>query len=452
MTIEFRSSPLMREVNQIISSSTPVNFTWNAKLHIGKLNYKPLKVVSIDFLQDFENNYSDVIMLSLSISGGMYLTDIYPYKDQLEITLSAIPMDAVSTLQDTSKSIQTERYAATIKDTGNPLVEGNANFTLTKNALDLTQIFEIHFQLVNKAIQQMRFISVGGNYRKTTGIDVIKNILTNESKKVKVDSNRKPIGVDIADTYNKTVREHVLIPQGTKLVDIPQYIHVKCGGIYASGLGYYMSNNHWYVYPCYDLTRINKAANVLTIINVPPNMFPSIERTYRQNGKSFVIMATGEVKFSDNSEARQLNNGNGVRFADANSFTNGFGNTVNNKTTLNRGSNNTEVVVQSRANKINNAPMSSNSITANPYLEYSKLAANNGAIITLVWENSLPSLIEPGTLCKIMYINNDKIKTISGVVLKLHSYVQLKDKGMISTKYVTRTAISIFCDIIRIGE
>ena len=450
--LEFRNTSLYRECNNIINApAKPVHYTYFAKIHVGKLNYMPIKILSIDINEDYENKYSAEIIVKIAIMGGMYAVDIYPFKDQLEITITKCPIGEVSNNANTNLPVQTERYAATLLDTGSALVEGNSKHTPSKENLNLTVINEVEFQLVNKALQQFRLVNVGGIYRNTLAIDVIRTILTNESKNIKVDGAKLPIGVDIADGYNTNVREHVIIPHGTKLVDVPEYIHVKAGGVYPAGFGYYMQDDFWYVYPCYDLVRSFSNSKILTFINVPPHMFPSIERTYRQNGSNVVILATGDVKHKDNSESQQLNLGNGARFADATTFMNGFSTTENNKTTVSRGTNNTEALATSRADGIAHAPISNNAINANSFLEYSKLAKRNGGVLTLVWENSQPTLITPGAMCKVMYLENDKINTIVGIVLAKHSYVQLKEKGTISGRYVTRTAVHIFCQIVRTG-
>jgi len=445
MQLEFQQSSLMREVRAIMAAPNPVHFNWSIRIHVGKLTYEPLKLLSIDFTQDYESKYADEIILTAMIPAGMYGIDIYPFKDQLEITLMRKPIFEVDTSNNAEVYIETERYSATLIDIGNPVISGNSKFTPTRESLNLSGILEVSFQLVNKAVEQLRLITVGGIYRNVLAGDVIKAIMTNETKKIKVDGARLPIGVDMVPGYNDKLRDHVLIPQGTRLVDLPDYVHRNCGGIYPTGLGYYIQNDHWYIYPCYDTVRIAKATNVLTIINVPPHMFPSIERTYRKDGKSIVILATGDVRFEDNSEARQLNDGNGVRFSDANKFMSDFGVTVENKTSVSRGGNNTEIVATNRTNSINNVPMSALPINANPFLEYSKLAVRSGGTISLVWENSLPSLIVPGAMVRIMYLTDTGIKTIEGIILKCHHFVAMKEKGLAGSRYVTRSALFIFC-------
>lgn len=452
MPLEFQATSLMREVNAIIALPNPVHFTWSAKIYIKDIAIEVLKVLSVDFLQDYESKYADEIILTVAMGLGTYAVDIYPFKDQLEITLTRMPINEVFTTTDDDGVIQTEKYAATLLDQGNPIIDGNSKFTPTKESLNLSSLVDVSFQLINKAVQQLRLITVGGIYRGVLAGDVMKTVLTNEIKKIKVDGARLPVGVDMVTNYNNVVRDHVIIPQGTKLVDLPDYLHRACGGIYSTGLGHYIHNDYWYVYPCYDTTRVAKATNVLTIINVPPHMFPGIERTYRKNGKSTIILATGDVKFTDNSESLQLNAGNGVRFSDANRYMSGFETTENNKTKLSRGENNTEATAISRANSVNNAPMSSNAINANPFLEFSKLSVRNGGTLNLVWENSLPSLIEPGTMVQVMYLTDTKVKIINGIILKCHHYVAMKEKGISSTRYITRTAMFIFCKDLKLDS
>jgi len=443
--MEIENSSLMREVNAIVNSpNKPVHFEWFAEIHVNNMKYFPLKILNIDSLEDYELNYSDEIMITLAIAGGTYAKRIYPFKDKVEITLIKKPIGEVSTEIDQASGVQAERYAATVKDTGNPIVEANGANAPTEEALNLTNIFEITFQLVNKAIEQLRMVSVGGIYRNTNVEDVIKTILTVESKKIKVDNVRMPKGVDMIPASNTKVRDHVIIPHGTKLVDIPEYIHYKCGGVYSAGLGYYFKNDHWFVYPCYDVTRFNKAPYILTVINVPRNKLPEVERTYREDGKNITIIATGEVKHNDDSEVQQLNLGNGVRFADADKFMSGYSKTKNNKTVVNRGTNNSEAVSSERSNGNNNVQISSSPINSNPYVEYSKLARRQGNYLSLVWENSLPSKILPGMMVRVFYLDGEDIVDVYGVIIKAHHYTQAKGVGMTTTRYITRTAFVVF--------
>ena len=58
------------------------------------------------------------------------------------------------------------------------------------------------------------------------------------------------------------------------------------------------------------------------------------------------------------------------------------------------------------------------------------------------WENSDESLIEPGTMAKMLYLDNDKVSVIEGCVLKTHTYSSLQEPGMMSSRMVSRTQIT----------
>jgi hypothetical protein len=198
------------------------------------------------------------------------------------------------------------------------------------------------------------------------------------------------------------------------------------------------------VYPCFDVTRFNDTSHKLTIINIPDNHFPGLERTYKLTGDNLVILSTGKVKFRDNSNVAQLNKGNGTRFADATKIFDNFSTTKDNKTVASRGSNNSETIGQARPNGQNFVPLGIKKITANPYIEYSALAARQGSLITMVWENANRSLLYPGMPVKIMYLDNDSIKTLYGVLLNVHSFVHTKEPGMTGIRYIVNTTLGVF--------
>ncbi len=449
--MEIENSSMWREVTKILNAgdptaSKPVHYSWTAQIHVNGEKYLPLKVISIDILSDYEDNYADVMMVRISIMGGMYASYIYPSKENIEITLFRNPLEEVGDIGDPEEKTQTERYRATLIDKGNPIVESNNRNPPTTENLDLTSIVEVDFQLVNKTLEQMRMISIGGNYRNATAGDVIKGLLTRESKNVKVEGVKIPKGVDMVDKSNPVVRDHIIFPHGTPLVQVPHYVHNKCGGVYSAGLGYYFFNDYWYVYPCYDTTRFNLSNRTkLTVLNIPKDKLPSVERTYRLNGKNLIILATGAVKFSDDSEVQQLNAGNGVRFANADVLMGGgFSVTKNNKTVASRGTNNNEFVSTPRTTGNNLVRVSNNEINANVYLETSKLAKRQGSFFTFEWENSNPTLIFPGMVVKIMYLDNDLVKTVDGVLLKAHTYIGQRGEGMTATRHIAHSVLSIF--------
>lgn len=444
--MELEQSGLYQEVQAVTAAPNPVHFAWSAIIHLNDLgiDLDPLKLVSYDIKSDYEQNYSDEIIVRLLVPAGKYAFKIYPNQTNLDITVIKQPLMETGDTADTAQQVQIERFTATLVDRGDPSVGGNGRNSISEDDLDRIDLLELDFQLVDKALEQVRMKTYGNIFRYTTTEDVIKGVLTEQSTNILINNQQAIKGVEMTPADNKTKRDHIVIPHGTKLVNLPKYVHEKCGGVYGAGMGYYLQNGLWHIYPCYDPTRFAEAQASATIIIIPEKKYPNMERTYRQEGSNLVILATGQVKTKNGSESLQLTLGNGMRFADASKFMEGFSVTQDNKSMAARGATNSEFVSVQRPNGLNNVQMSPNRITANPYLEYSVLAQRNGGLIGLVWEHSDPSLIVPGMLCRILYLSDDTIQQQYGVILKAHHSVQMAAPGLTVARHVTRSALSIF--------
>lgn len=443
--MEIDDSSLFREVQQIMSSGEkPVHFSWEVKIYANDEVIIPLNTLSLDFEQDYLNNYADFILLEVILPAGTYAKRLYPYLDNIDIEIIKKPIGEMSETLNEDTGNQSERYTATMLESGNPIVEAATRNTPNEDDMNLSPPLNVQFQLTNKSLEKLRMVSVGGRFRDVTGEDVIKGLMTRSSKSVNVDQRRKVKGVDMVPASNQEVRSHVIIPDGLPLVQLPHHIHYYCGGIYSTGIGYYLQNDHWYIFPCFDTTRFNDGAPTLTVINIPPNRFPGVERTYRKDGDNLVVLATGQTKFADMRNATQLNAGNGVRFADASRMMDGFSETKGNKTIASRAKNNSEFISDERKNNQNMVLSSARPINDNPYVEYSALAARQGSLITLTWENANRALLYPGMPTKVQYLDGDDIKELLGVLLHVHEYSNQKEAGLVASRFSSNVMLGVF--------
>lgn len=445
--MEIDQSSLYREVQKIISGGEkPVHQYWTAQIHVGdnETPILPLAVISIDVKNDYLNNYAVEHQVTMLIPAGTYAVKIYPYLDQIDVTLMCIPIGETSDSIDEEAQVSVERYTATLIDTGNPIIEMSSRNVPDETALNLSGAYEVTFQLVDKFLEKIRMVSVGGIYHNVTGENVIKGILSQKTKEVKLSQDRMIQGIDMVAASNQKKRDHIVVPHGLSIMNLPEHVHFKCGGVYSSGLGHYLTRDYWYIFPCFDVTRFNKVHKTLTVINVPPNRFPGIERTYRLDGDNLVIISTGQVKFRDQSNVMQLNAGNGVRFTDASQLMEAFTTTHGNKTIASRGNTNNEFVSEDRKNGNNLVPLSRNPITDNPFVEYSSLALRQGSVISLVWENAKRDVLYPGMPVKIMYLDGDNIKELYGVLLMEHGFISRRERGITSHRHVTSSMLGVF--------
>lgn len=442
--MEFEKSALWREVQQITQQEQPVHGYWTAEIHAGGKTIPGMKVLSVDDVEDLLEDFSTTMVLRMAISAGVFATEVYPYKSNLEITVYRNSIGEVQTDTNFDKPRLSERYVATLYDRGSPMLDTRGQMPPTATMLDLTSIEVCDFQLVSKSVEQLRMHSVGGKYRTSTAEDLIKGLIASEARMLDLDGDRIPDKVTMVTPSNTAVREHFDIPQPTRLVDVPAVIQSKCGGIYSTGLGYFLKDDVWYLWPAFDTTRFETTEYTLTIIVVPDNKMPGSERTYRLDGTNLVVMVTGETKFKDDSEVMQLNYGNGVRAGDATTVLGNFATVSDNKAVASRGASTNEFVGQQRPNGNNNVQASDVLITANSYELSSTLARRQGSHYDFLWENSNPKLLRPGMPVRILYLDGDRIKMVDGVGIRNASYVETVGPGLLSTRHRQNTRMVVF--------
>lgn len=445
--MEFRDSALYREVANVINSgANPVHYTVSGYIVVnGTTAYPLVKIISIDSDRNYLLNYHDSPIVKALVPMGTYHTGIYPYMDNLTVVLRRTPIGAVSDEVNYSQSVQEEAYYAHLHGQGSPYLEQNQRNEVDQTSMDLSAMIEITIELIPLAAQQIRMMMVSpGTLRNTTTDKALRTILTAESAKIQVDTAYKITGVDMVPGNNQTPRDHIQIPHGITLGNIPVWIHEQQGGIYSAGLGYYLQGQMWYVYPLFDPTRDSSQTACLTIINVPKNQFPGVEITYMTSGDHTTILSTGDTQYRDVSPQAQLNQGSGARWTDASTMIGGFTQTVDNKTVAYRAKVNNEVQTIQRPDGMNYTPVSGSRITANPFYEYSKLAQRDGAYFTLTWENSEPNLVKPGMLARVLYMNQGQVAQVDGVVLRASHIQRMAGKGMTNTRYVSDSAITLF--------
>lgn len=445
--MDVTKSTIMNEINEIVNKgSIGTTYSYDAFIKVGRtgLVYRSPKLVSMDILRDYVTNFTDKTIVKLMMPGGTFISDIQPYKDSLELIIRRQPTFNVSGSTDNSRHSLIETFTATL--TSDKDYRVNDRVSLNKETVDLANLIEVEFDCISKTAEELNMIQVGGVPRNVTGEQVIKACFTNEACQAGNDKNITVKGVDMIPASNQEVRDHIVLPQGLKLVDLPNYIQKKCGGIYSTGMGYYLQERYWYIYPAYDFTRINNTERVITFIHVNPEAIPRSEKSFRYNNKQIVALATGRVDLVDNTDTNHRNKGNAISYTSAKSMLHCMVTPGGNKATADRAASNTEAKTAERFDGKTFMPVSNNPITDNAMAEMSKMAARNTANLLLTWDYSEPTAILPGTMARVYYMNNGKVVDAVGVITAVQHYIHMTGTGMSSTTYATSSAITINID------
>lgn len=445
MAIE--TTPLWYEVERILNGPyTFNNRRWDAIIHLLNVNMQlvPVRVTHVNIRRKYNSNYTDEVFMECYMPAGDYADIFYPNKMNLEVTLIANPLNTVN-----GPPPKSFRYKAVVIDAGQPrMVSPDMNGAGT-DMLNLTDIFCLQFQLLPKVIYKLRTASCGVIFRNTDAKDAMTTLLTSETSRIEGEANEKIQGIDLITPDNQDKKEQMVIPHGTMLYDVPQFFQQKLFGVYRNGLAHYIQDNHWYVYPKYDFNRQESTDRELTIVVLPRNRFPGINKTYRKTGDySYTILATAEGQYRNTVKEQTMTEGTGSRFLNAESIMSNTGREAKqNKLELEKPKYLSEITQTVPSDGETFAPFSSEPITSNTFHEQSKLAGRHGAHISFKWENSYPDAIIPGMLVKVIYLTVDnQIKTVRGILLEAEHFEALSRNNLMDDSYKTNTALHIYCE------
>lgn len=445
MAIEL--SPLQNEISKVLSGPYTYNKRrWQALIHLmdADLTVIPVRVMSVHTQRDYTNNYTDILMIEVAIPVGTYTDIFYPNKLNLEVTLNSLPMNPVK-----GGPPRSFRYKATAVDTGQPRVSSPDMNGASTQILDLTEVILVELQLTPMSIYTLRTASTGVIFRQEKPEDCLKTLITSEIGKIQVEEAQRILGVDMVPADNQEVKEQMVVPHGTMLYDTPDTFQKHICGLYNNGLSHYIQDNHWYIYPTFDMSRVNQSDRMITIISIPEKKYPSIEKTYRQTGEhQFTILATAKGKYSNPVKEVTMNEGTGLRFMNAQTLMS-WDETKpeQNKVNMQKDKMVSEITAITPSDNVTFSPMSDNRITANNFAERSKIAGRTGAYLSWMWENSYPDAIIPGMYVRVLYLTVDgQVNEIKGIILKAEHFEHLRYQSMVEENYITNTALFIWCE------
>lgn len=452
--MEIETTPIYQEIKQIIDEGPkPVNYSYKVKIHVDDKVFEAMRVLDIDFKKDYHNGFADETTVSLMIPLGLWGKVIYPNLHILDISIIKTPIKEISDDIDEDEEVTVQRFTAIPITKDLPVITGNNLDRVSLQSLDSLDVLNIQFQLIDKSVEKLRMVTVGGIFRRAKPEDLVKGVLSKESSKVKTSEGPAIRHVDMIEADNEESREHFLIPHATPIINLAHFVHQYCGGLYNTGINCYYYDYTWFVYPLYNVKRYASASKKLTIIKVPKQSYTGIERTYREDGNIVYVIGTSDSSFKDNSIANTLNDGDGFRFADSRKFLRDIVEKKDNKAIIERDKVNHEFIFSKKkgrpSNKtIQNVKLIDERITSNPYVHKSKLAEINGSVYEFDWENSEPSLLIPGMMTRILYMDKDEMKELFGVLLLAHNSIQLRGTGMMATRHITNTKLIIFASSI----
>ena len=415
---------MLSEIEDLAKKSIAVRPSGlTAIIHTVSDDISPIRVEMLDIHADYVNNIGDYIVLEVLIGLGTWTHDVYPYVNNLEVSLTYENIESLT--------IKTKRYKAVLLNDTVVKPESSGIDKIGKTDLDIKNIVQLKLQLIDRSLEVIRIKQSGTVFRNVTLENLLTAELSDNLTKLMVDGRPVIDELAIESISNKQRYHNLVIPDGTMVVSLPKYLHEKYG-LYNAGVGlYFMDVNdrrQLYLYNTYNINKSETGGRVLKII-------VDNDRPSSLSNKSFYIEANvvtisvGMDSYINNDgEARMMQDGAGFK-------------TINSRAMMakpvqmgeqpygNRRVVNTEVLLTEREDGVNYAILDTNN---NIFTNTEGAVKRFGVPAKVSWSYSDPFLLQPSMPVIVTY--NDSKKTVirKGVLLAHHTTIN-KDRVPVTT-------------------
>lgn len=439
------NTSLQEEIQKVLDAGpTESNFVWSCQLHTPQEDIEPMRLLSMDFIRDYADAEGDDVRVEIALKRGELNHRVIPYKQNLQMTLQRKPTVETTGRADVDREISVFRMRALLLTEGDPTIETNTEELSDERVSDHTGMVRAKFQLLNLSLEQLRLKTTGAPFRKMVPAKALRFLMGKMAKSIDVPDPARIRGIDLVPPDNTKPRNHIFIPHGTKVMELPSWVQRHGGGIYNSGIGFYIQGQFWYVFPEFALNRFSKTPKTLTVINVPEDKYPGLDRTYMKESGKLIVLSTSKVTFKDDSEKLQLNEGNGVRYVNSDTSFEGLVSVADNKAVMTKSDRAAEYFIQRREDEQQAAFFSPERMTSNHQYQASLLARRKGSHLVVDWEHSDMELLYPGMPARFMYHRENEVKTLEGALISAHTYIYSNEKGPKVKKHNSVTRMVLF--------
>lgn len=442
------STLLLKEIDRVIKNGDNYfNTRMEIKICANKVWLKPIRFDYYQVHRDYSNGQlGDLRTVEFMMQLGDYTFDLLPYRENLIVDVTETPLMETNSERNWNGQSYIKRYKGVINLSGddNMVLTNKQSAMTSKDQMNQIGMKPVSLQLVEDLIYRMMMVSVGTTLRQMTNMDAVIALYTKYGQALGGSDSTRLLNKQVAPGFSTEVHHQVTFPDGMLLKDVGRYLQNDEGGIYPTGFGRYIQDQTLYIYSLFDTARYRKNVKVLNVINVPNDRFKGSEKTFLNTSKSITILATGDNKVQDSGVATKIQEGNGIRFADAAKILMGFGTIKDGRMLIDRASNITEMVAQPLADGLNNVRWAVDRLTGNPYKQYTAMAQKAGQPFEIEWTKGNADLLEPGMPVKYQVIDGDTVKTYYGVLLGVVDTRAPTDGAVITSKFGTTIKLSMF--------
>jgi len=386
-------------------------------LHSGSKDFFVKQLVTVIIVRDYNNTYCDYIDIDFNMPLGDFVKEVYPNRDELEVTLTNYTIGAKTierlelVIMDLDKEITKGSYGHTPQD------DLNRNYTT------------IRAQCVNKTISKAREKITHGIYKDVTVTDVISSVL---GEGLNVFSSMYNIGsssLKMVPADNTRKYKHILVGKGTKLLEVPKTIQNGQYGIYNGDISLYLQTygdaETVYISPKYRQNLLGHFSTKLYIVGVTQSTIGGIDSTYALSGDMVkILVQRNNALFDDDTKIRDK--GTAIVSLESDAMMSRPIEIEATKMTVKEDSVTNRQASKKMASGI--GPVEYAGETNNQYKLRTDGLIRDGVVIQLDWKSSNARLLVP--MMPIIYIveHEGKIVRFEGVLQRVDVITVIKEK------------------------
>jgi len=435
-------SVIYDRVVKTFRGTRPVFWNFNAEILIGD------KVVPAGDVLELIRSGSwagqameDNIVITTTFPLSTFRTLIEPNRNNLRLRLTKTLLGDQERIIESSVS-RSKTFKAHLSVTTSPSITMASDSDSGTTREDINSNVRIDFQLTELGLDEFASFELAGVFRGDRIPLNMNTILQGLFSQPLKSLGGKSLSVEMFNASNDTDYRTVVIPNGIKLPDLPEYLQNKYG-VYSSGISRYFRNGCWYIFPTRDYTRFAKEKKTLTILGLPAKDISSSEASYVEEGDNLFVVAMDGINHSDSSEVFLQNIGNGYRYTKASHLIDLFFKQDKGVPVITAGRNRVSKAVEKRPDGLNNFIIDKTLQTDNPYRLSSIVTEGLASTISVLWENSNTNLLYPGMPVKILYMVAGTLRSIYGTLLGEHSVTKKAQNSPTDIRYVTNTKLLI---------
>lgn len=438
---------LRQQIMTIAGSGVNPRYQFRAIFTLKGVQYPVQAVIGKRIASAFTESFCSNITIEVAMITKDFLT-LFKARDNLYLTLFQEQVDSTSevkfsnglSIQTTFRAFFSDNSIASLRTDS-----GLQSVPYTDGSDDL-RIF--HVQLVDPIALSMSAKSAQGIFRFTSAFEAMKTFIVAKTDEDTQAGLPPLLGLDIVSpdiTGEDAVRDQIIVDHQVRMAELPCYLQGREGGIYNQDIGSFIQNQRWYIYPLYNTQRFTKTERRLSVFVADSLKLPTADCTYKWEGQTLKVIATGGTKTQDISVAGDISGGNGVHFQRASNF---FEAPVvvdgDNKAVYNREEISADIIRHKREDGLTFAPVGDNPITDNLAREQSRISSRDGMIMVVKWERSDIRLLTPGMPVRVYYDNGSVTTILEGTLIRAEEQWNTETPGLMQKLQVSAALLTFF--------